>query len=418
MKRIAGSMLLLAGLGGCISPPGNTGQGEKKTADARSSMSVPTPNGFNATPTVPMSNVWSPQIDQHVASRSAADPMAARMAPAGGTVAARPAATVPSGPPDSVPPPPLPAIVQASAGMPQSIVPMVTTPANASASAPAAFPTSLPAAAMPQPEKAQPIKTVSASQPADPLANAAKVDANGLSRETAIAPPPEVVTPASPKKPAADTRSAKAAMPLMRLVNTKRITLEFEVKDVGPSGLANVDLWYTQNCRDWKKYEAPTNSKAYIVEVDEEGMYGFTLVARSGLGLSKEAPVSGDQPQVWTIVDLTPPEVQLTEVAPNADSKQVTIAWKASDKNFSRTPICLSYAETEAGPWRIIAANLENNGKYTWQMPAGTPPKFIVRAEATDLAGNVSRAQSSKPLLIDNSTPTVSITNVESNASH
>jgi hypothetical protein len=359
-----------------------------------------------------MSNVWSPQLDTRGANRSVADPMAARMAPAGGTVAARAAA--PSGPPDSVAPPPLPAIVQTSAAMPQSIVPMVTTPA--SASAPAAFPASLPVAAMPPIEKAQPITTVSASQSTDPLANAAKVDANAASREAVVAPPPEVVTPNSPKKTTADARSAKSGMPLMRLVNTKRITLNFEVKDVGPSGLANVELWYTQNCRDWKKYDAPTNSKAYVVEVDEEGMYGFTLVARSGLGLSKEAPVSGDQPQVWTIVDLTPPEVQLTEVAPNADAKQVTIAWKASDKNFSRTPISLSYAETEAGPWRIIAANLENIGKYTWSMPAGTPAKFIVRAEATDLAGNVSRVEWKKALLLDNSTPTVSITNVESNS--
>ena len=414
MKRIAGSMLLLAGIGGCISPSGNNGQGEKKTADARSSMTVPAPNGFNATPSVPMSNVWSPQLDTRGANRSVADPMAARMAPAGGTVAAR-AAAAPSGPPDSVPPPPPPTIVQTSATMPQSIVPMVTTPA--SASAPAAFPASLPAAAMPPVEKSQPITTVSASQSTDPLANAAKVDANAASREAVVAPPPEVVTPNSPKKTTADARPSKPGMPLMRLVNTKRITLNFEVKDVGPSGLANVELWYTQNCRDWKKYDAGANSKAYVVEVDEEGMYGFTLVARSGLGLSKEAPVSGDQPQVWTIVDLTPPEVQVTEVAPNADSKQLVIAWKASDKNFSRTPISLSYAETEAGPWRMIAANLENNGKYTWQMPPGTPAKFIVRAEATDLAGNVSRALWSKPLLLDNSTPTVSITNVESNSS-
>ena len=216
----------------------------------------------------------------------------------------------------------------------------------------------------------------------------------------------------------ADHRPIKVSTPLMRLVNTKRITLNFEVKDVGPSGLANVELWYTQNCRDWKKYDAPTNSKSYVVEVDEEGMYGFTLVARSGLGLSKEPPASGDQPQVWTIVDLTPPEVQLTEVTPNVDAKQpqVTIGWKASDKNFSRSPISLLYSETEAGPWRMIAGNLENNGKFTWQMPSGTPPKFIVRVEATDLAGNVSRVQSAKPLLLDNSTPTVSITNVEANS--
>ena len=415
MKRIAGSMLLLAGLSGCISPSGNNGQGEKKTADAKSTITVPASNGFDANPNVPMSTAWSPH------PTAGREPMAAKMAPSGGMVASCPAPAPvqtlasPTGPV----PPPAPAILQASAVLPASLVPMVTTPPSVS-TPPALFPASVSVATMPRSEigKDQSVTTVSASQPGDLLTTTAKLDPTTPPREFTLTPVP--VPEVAPKKTVvADPRPIKVATPLMRLVNTKRITLNFEVKDVGPSGLANVELWYTQNCRDWKKYDAPTNSKAYVVEVDEEGMYGFTLVARSGLGLSKEPPASGDQPQVWTIVDLTPPEVQLTEVTPNIDAKQpqVTIGWKASDKNFSRSPISLLYSETEAGPWRVIAANLENTGKFTWQMPTGTPPKFIVRVEATDLAGNISRVQSAKPLLLDNSTPTVLITNVEANAS-
>ena len=402
MKRIAGSMLLLAGLSGCLSPSGNSSQ-EKKTADAKASMTVPASNGFNANPNVPMSTAWAPNPIYTTAS-CAPEPMAARMAPSGGMVASN-AAPAPAPAPM---PAPAPAILQTSAIMPQSLLPVVTTPPTASSPAPAMFPTSVAALA-----KDQTITPVSASQVAEPLPPL-KAEGSGQPREInfASAAMPEV----APKKPSADTKPIKVGMPLMRLVNTKRITLNFEVKDVGPSGLANVEVWYTQNCRDWKKHEAPTNSKAYVVEVDEEGMYGFTLVARSGLGLAKDPPASGDQPQVWTIVDLTPPEVQLTEVTPNLDSKQVTIGWKASDRNFSRTPISLSYAETEAGPWRMIAGNLENNGKYNWQMPAGTPPRFIVRVEATDLAGNVSRVQSAKPLLLDNAKPGIEITSVEANS--
>jgi hypothetical protein len=213
---------------------------------------------------------------------------------------------------------------------------------------------------------------------------------------------------------AADAKPGKAGAPLMRLVNTKRITLNFEVKDVGPSGLSSVELWYTQDCRDWKKYNAPTQAQAYVIEVDDEGMYGFTLLARSGLGLGKEPPGPGEQPQVWVIVDLTKPDVQLTEVTPPSSprSQQVTIAWTAADKNLGRQPITLSYAEKEDGPWKVIAGNLENTGKYVWQAPANTA-RFLVRVEAADLAGNVGRAQSARPLLMDTSTPTVSIVGVE-----
>ncbi len=201
----------------------------------------------------------------------------------------------------------------------------------------------------------------------------------------------------------------------MRLINTKRITLNFEVNDIGPSGLSGVELWYTQDSREWKKYEASPQAKSYIVEVDDEGMYGFTLLARSGLGLAKDPPTAGDQPQVWVIVDLTMPDVQLTDVTPSVKNKvqQVAIHWKATDKNLGRQPISLYYADKEEGPWKIIATNLANTGSYLWQVPADVPPRFVVRAEALDLAGNVGRTQTPRAVLLDTRVPSVSILNVD-----
>jgi hypothetical protein len=219
-----------------------------------------------------------------------------------------------------------------------------------------------------------------------------------------------------------EVKTPKAGAPLMRMVNSKRITLDFEVKDVGPSGLSSVELWYTRDCHEWKKYNAPPHAKAYVVEVDEEGMYGFTLLARSGIGLSKEPPGPGDQPQVWVIVDLTKPEIQLSEVTPTATYnnkvQQVTIKWKASDKNLDRQPISLFFAEKEDGPWKTIATGLPNTGLYNWQVPGDAPSRFFVRAEAVDLAGNTGRAQSPKPVLLDTRVPSVTILNVEANNSH
>jgi hypothetical protein len=230
------------------------------------------------------------------------------------------------------------------------------------------------------------------------------------------APTPVVKNTAGPETKPLPRHGA----PLVRLVNTKRITLNFEVKDVGPSGLSSVELWYTQDGKDWKKYDAPTQAQAYVVEVDEEGMYGFTLLAKSGTGISKDPPRSGDQPQVWVIVDLTQPDVQLSEIVPNMKNSQqsVAIKWKASDKNLGRQPVTLSYAEKEEGPWQVIATGLESTGTFLWQVPQGTPPRVLMRVEASDLAGNVGRAQSTSALLLDSAMPSVSIVNVEANGTH
>jgi hypothetical protein len=224
------------------------------------------------------------------------------------------------------------------------------------------------------------------------------------------------VAPPAPMADAAN-RAPTGNGPLFRLVNTKRITLNFEVKDVGSSGLAAVDLWYTQDGKEWKKHEAPTNAQAYVVEVDEEGMYGFTLVARSGIGLGNEPPQAGDQPQVWVVVDLTAPEVQLGEVTASVQGKtqHVSFKWQAVDKNLGRQPVTLSYAEKPEGPWKVLAANLDASGTYKWQVPEGMPPRVLIRVEAADMAGNVGQVVSSKPIVLDCAKPTVKIVNVEPN---
>ncbi|NBO93724.1 MAG: hypothetical protein EBV06_15650, partial [Planctomycetia bacterium] len=95
---------------------------------------------------------------------------------------------------------------------------------------------------------------------------------------------------------------------------------------------------------------------------------------------------------------------------------EVSIKWNASDKNLGRNPVTLSYAESEDGPWTVLAANMSATGSYMWKVPANIPPRVFLRAEASDLAGNVGRAQSSKAILMDASMPKVSIVNVEANS--
>jgi hypothetical protein len=361
MKRIAGTFLLLTSLSGCISFTTMPPEAEK-VGQAPAKPAPPAPTTWEVDP-------------GHIKNRSYVDYAAARPLPP---------PPVQRDPATSSAPPP--AAGPRLAPMP-SLVPVVATPTNDGSRS---------AATADRPAAEQAAGFVAPPEP----------------RESSSSGKPPIPLPPVP----GETATARAAMPLVRLVNTKRITLNFEVKDVGPSGLAGVELWYTQDCRSWQKYDASPSALA-VVEVDEEGMYGFTSVARSGSGLGKEPPAPGDQPQVWVIVDLTRPEVQLTEVTPRFHDKkqELTITWKARDKNLGRQPVSLSYAEKADGPWAIIAANLENEGKYVWQAPPDAPARLLVRAQAVDLAGNVGTAVTPRPVLLDLRMPSVSIVNAEAN---
>src|SRR5204862_16486 len=93
------------------------------------------------------------------------------------------------------------------------------------------------------------------------------------------------------------------------------------------------------------------------------------------------------------------------DVGRGSDSGGLTITWKATDKNLGREPITLSYAEKPEGTWTPIVANIENTGKYRWQMPPGIPYRFFVRVQATDLAGNVGSLNYSEPVIVDLAQP-------------
>jgi len=204
--------------------------------------------------------------------------------------------------------------------------------------------------------------------------------------------------------------------PVVHLTNRKCLTLNYEVKDVGPSGVSGVELWYTRDGKDWRRHEsAPETKPPYLIEVQEEGLYGFTLLAKNGIGLSKEPPHRGDLPQVWVEVDLTKPTVALTDVKPVLRDQEpmLNIQWKASDKNLASQPITISYAEKANGPWRPIGSNLDNSGQYQWPLRSGSPATMYVRVEAKDLAGNVGIAQTPTPVHVDIARPTVRIVDVE-----
>src|SRR5205823_11509205 len=129
-------------------------------------------------------------------------------------------------------------------------------------------------------------------------------------------PPAPAVVP-----PAASDREAG-----VQVINTRRVTMEYEVAKLGPSGVGSVDLYVTRdNGLTWNQVQgehggpAPAPAarpgevvrRTLSVDLSADGVYGFFLVVKSGAGLGKQPPKSGDAPQMRVEVDTTLPEAYL-----------------------------------------------------------------------------------------------------------
>ncbi|MDA0808381.1 MAG: hypothetical protein O3B68_10320 [Planctomycetota bacterium] len=207
-----------------------------------------------------------------------------------------------------------------------------------------------------------------------------------------------------------------------RIVKSRQFSIDYRIDDIGPSGVAEIGLFVSQNNGDkWYRYGIDEDNRSpFEVDVPSDGVYGFSIRATSGAGLTEPPPQPGERPDFSIVVDSSPPVVNLfpLQQGTGADANRILITWKAADQKLADRPIALSYAANPNGPWQQISDWLPNTGQYIWNVGQGIPPRLYVRVVARDAAGNLARVDTPQPVLVDLAKPTARIVDVESSISN
>lgn len=202
-----------------------------------------------------------------------------------------------------------------------------------------------------------------------------------------------------------------------QVLNGAQFQIGFQVDEVGPSGVGAIELYITEdNGQKWYKYgEDPDKKSPFHVEVPHDGIYGFALRVRSGVGLADALPKSGEKPDVVIVVDRTAPALKLNPVKQGlgGEANKVTISWAMSDQNPAEKPIVINFSTQPDGPWEPIVDWQEDMGRFTWSVKPGNPSKFYLQVIARDAAGNISKEVTSEPIILDLTKPSGRIVDVE-----
>jgi hypothetical protein len=202
-----------------------------------------------------------------------------------------------------------------------------------------------------------------------------------------------------------------------RMTSSKRFNLDYSVDAAGPAGVEKIELWVTRNGgRDWDLDRVDEDRESpLLVEVTEEGIYGFRVVIVGKNGLASQTPRSGDLADLWVGVDATKPTVEITSAAYGSEDHagQLDIRWTAGDDHLGSRPVTLSFSAQADGPWTTIAASLPNSGQYFWRVDSRVPDEFYLRLEVRDEAGNVAVHRLDQPLQSAGLTPKGSIRGFE-----
>jgi len=223
---------------------------------------------------------------------------------------------------------------------------------------------------------------------------------------------------ARPSEPGISPVAPEAEAAGRKIVNTRAFNLNYQVDEVGPSGVSDVEFFITEDGgQKWFRYgQDPDLQSPFRIEVPREGNYGFQVRVKSGVGLVAEPPRPGEVPAVNVTVDETPPVATIQPPTQTAGAKSpvVQFRWAVGDANpVKAKAIDLEYAATADGPWTPIATGIDDQGGYDWAIESAPPGRTFVRLTARDAAGNVGQAVTAEPVVVDLKLPTARITDID-----
>jgi hypothetical protein len=222
-------------------------------------------------------------------------------------------------------------------------------------------------------------------------------------------------------------RSQRGTQADLLYVNHAHVTLQYEIAKLGTSGIGSVELYVTRDeGRTWspsggeKNINLPPTTELrtgipmrrnLAVDLPEDGIYGFYLVVKSGVGLGKRPPKPGDAPEIRIELDTKAPRVEFFE--PEVDPAQrdsLILSWNVlpGEPNLTDRPVTLEWAERKTGQWKVIGEpEMLNTGRYTWHVTPDVPARVHLRITVRDKAGNTGVATSDTPVPVDLNEPEV-----------
>ena len=200
------------------------------------------------------------------------------------------------------------------------------------------------------------------------------------------------------------------------LISAKtELTLDLDIKDEGPAGLASAQLWISQDDgTSWTQGPFIQDPRTVAWKSPGDGKYRLAIVATDKAGNQSAIPKGKAEDQSALIVDTTAPVILLTSAigiipADKAGPTQqrdfkpgdkVQVPFAVKDVNLAANTVTVSFQSDPAKGWTEIGKNLPADQTFRFDIPKVETKSAKVKVSAVDSAGNIGESVASETFTI------------------
>ncbi|OGL44230.1 MAG: hypothetical protein A2W05_05265 [Candidatus Schekmanbacteria bacterium RBG_16_38_10] len=190
--------------------------------------------------------------------------------------------------------------------------------------------------------------------------------------------------------------------------NNRYINVTTDKADL--DGMLGIELWHTTDGgENWANHglvEGKPDVLKFLAPTD--GKYGFLKVIVDKDGKRSITPKYGIKPEIFVVVDTTPPVVEL--LTPNGGEiftagATTVITWIGEDANLLPNTVRIEVSSNNGKNWILISRDESNDGKYYWDIPRTSSQEYRIKVTVSDIAGNVSSDESDANFIVDGLPP-------------
>ena len=205
---------------------------------------------------------------------------------------------------------------------------------------------------------------------------------------------------------------------------SRDISLAIRTQDAGPSGIAAVRLWFSNDDgANWNAGPELTSEPFESVpwRAPSDGLFQLYLVATDRAGNANAEPKGAAASQFRVLVDTESPTLSLAAAIGIVDPQKaadapvrrifkpgdrVNVQFSVQDPNVRADGISVLFQPQQGGRWEVVAKGLAPDQPYVFTIPNIATTSARIKVQAVDVAGNQGEVTGAETFSIDNQVET------------